>query len=301
MSRSSEIRRAYDGSTLSYRVLKANGWGPLANLGFYTLPSLPLLVGGLGFFQRRLARKVLDLLDPQPGEMILDAAAGGGWTTDQIGRRGATAIGLDLLSAHVEAARERYARPGRVLFEVADVTRLPDAVEGIELGADSVDRVLCLEAAFHFGAKGRRDFLGDAFRVLRPGGRLVLVDFTWDSPRPEEIAELDADGLVRELWQFDEFEPLERYRRTAAELGFRELETIDWSRQVTLRFGRLCLLMAQISYTRPGRFLFCLANPSLFRLWNTMDWDGQLALMRAHLEVQRASKYMAMVFEKPGG
>ncbi len=295
MSEISRIRRAYDGSLLSYRSLCAAGWGTLANLGYYPLYALPLLAGGLSWFQRKLARESIRLLDPRPGERVLDVATGRGWTAARIARSGAQVLGIDLLPENIADARSRYPEP---TFAVADATRLPDRLEGVDLAPDSIDRILCLEAAFEFGAKGRRAFLEESFRLLRPGGRLVIVDFTWPDEHPQDIARHDPDGLVRETWQFDEFEPLARYRRTARDLGFRELRIVDWSTRVTKRFVAICWTLTRLSQSRAGRLVYALFRPGVFRIWNA-DWAHLLDVMRAHQSLQRASNYTALVFEKP--
>lgn len=295
MSEVSRIRRAYDGSLLSYRALRVAGWGTLANLGYYPLYALPLVAGGLAWFQRKLARESIRLLDPQPGEQVLDVATGKGWTAARIARSGAQVLGIDLLPEHVAEARSRYPE---LTFAVADATRLPDRLEGVDLAPGSLDRILCLEAAFEFGAKGRREFLEESFRLLRPGGRLVIVDFTWPDEHPEDIAKYDTGGLVRETWQFDEFEPLARYRRTARDLGFRELRIVDWSTRVTKRFVTICWTLLLLAQTRPGRLLYALFRPGVFRIWNS-NWAHLLDVMSAHRSVQRVSNYTALVFEKP--
>ncbi|MBW2280733.1 MAG: methyltransferase domain-containing protein [Deltaproteobacteria bacterium] len=299
-----EVRRAYDGSQLSYRCLQACGWGELANLGYYPLWATPLLLGGLAHFQRRLARQAIRLLDPRPGQRVLDVATGMGWTAREISRSGATVLGIDLLPENVARARDRHGHrqrdgaDGRVHFGVGDATRLPAEVDGVALESASVDRVLCLEAAFEFGPKGRRDFLAEAFRVLRPGGRLVLVDFAWPTDRPHEIADYDDGGLVRETWQFEEFEPLERYRRSAREVGFREARLLDWTALVTRRFVWIAWMMAMLCQYRLPRLVFALFRPGVFKLWNE-DWAHLREVMRVHRKVQQASMYVALVLEKP--
>jgi len=51
---------------------------------------------------------VVDLLDPQPGERILDLGCGTGHLTQQISDAGATAVGMDRSAEMVDSARENY-------------------------------------------------------------------------------------------------------------------------------------------------------------------------------------------------
>src|SRR5262249_27752609 len=156
-----------------FRLARANGWGPLLNLGYFTLPRLPWLLQGLAPFQRRLVDESVALLAPQPGERILDACCGQGYTTARIAESGARVLGLDLLDEHVALARSVFGARTGVAYACVDVTQLPTTAEGFELDDGAIDAVHCLEAAFHFGPAGRDAFLAEAYRVLRPGGRLV--------------------------------------------------------------------------------------------------------------------------------
>jgi SAM-dependent methyltransferase len=292
------IRGAYDGSSVAFRALEAWGWGELVNLGYYPLAALPALAFGMAPFQRRLVARALDLLAPAPGERVLDAGCGRGGTTARIAARGADAVGLDLLPENVAEAQVRFGADPRVRFAVADVTRLPQRSGGIDLGDGSFDAALCLEAAFHFGAKGRRAFLEETWRVLRPGGRLALVDFVWSDSEPERIELLDPKRIVRDTWRFTEFEPLERYRATARELGFRERALRDWSGPVIGRFQWIASFLARTGNTRAGRALWCAVRPGLTRI-RPEEWGELVELMRAHGEVQRESRYVALLLEKP--
>jgi cyclopropane fatty-acyl-phospholipid synthase-like methyltransferase len=292
------IAAAYDGSTAAFRALEAFGWGELVNLGYYPFAALPATMFGLAPFQRRLATLALDLLAPAPGERVLDAACGRGGTTARIAARGAEVLGLDLLPENVAESEARFGSLPGIRFDVADVTRLPTRAAGLELGPGSFDAVLCLEAGFHFGAKGRRAFLEECWRVLRPGGRLVLVDFAWRDARPEAIEQLDAQRIVRGTWRFEEFEPLERYRELARAQGFVETRFCDWTRPVIDRFQFIATALARIGNTRAGRALLCALRPGL-RSLSPDDWRGLVELMRAHDRVRRASHYVAFRLAKP--
>ena len=168
----------------------------------------------------------------------------------------------------------------------------------VEMCDESLDAVHCLEGAFHLGPEGRREFLAEAWRGLRPGGRLVLVDFTWSDEHPERIAEFDPNHSVRDTWQFEEFEPLERYKRRAAEQGFALERCEDWSKQVTGRFVKVCSLVTWLGRFSVGRAVLQLLFPEAAHL-DPAHWPGLSELTRDHDRVRKVSHYTAFVWRKP--
>ena len=298
MEDSADLASAYRDDSVVFRVLRHMGWDGQANIGYYTVPTLPVAVlTGPALFQRRLARRSLALLGARPGQCVLDATCGRGHTTARLGAVGCQALGVDLLSTQIELARQRFGdRPG-TRFAVADATALPEQAAGVALSDGSFDGVHCLEAAFHFGHEGRRAFLAESFRLLRPGGRLVLVDVTSRANQP--IPSFDPSGLVRRTWHFDDIESPERYLSMAAETGFSPRRVLDWTTPVLHRASGLCALFVRTASSGPGRRALCLRWPGLKTL-TVRDWDEAVSVVRAHQAVGRAARYLAYVFDKPG-
>ena len=112
-----------------------------------------------------LVDALLDRVGTRP-RTVLDVACGAGATTRRLGIRlgGASITGIGISGAQLAAARRRA--PG-ARFVCMDATHL-----GFANG--SFDAVVCVEAAFHFVTRAR--FFVEAFRVLAPGGSLVLSD-----------------------------------------------------------------------------------------------------------------------------
>lgn len=106
---------------------------------------------------------------PSPEWTVLDVATGGGHVARTLSPHVKQVIVTDLTPEMLQAARSHLLSGGcgNALFVVADAEALPFLEE-------SFDAVTCRLAAHHFAHPQR--FLAEAFRVLRPGGRLLLID-----------------------------------------------------------------------------------------------------------------------------
>jgi SAM-dependent methyltransferase len=119
---------------------------------------------------------MVELLDPRPGETLLELGAGIGETgflaAERLGPSGRL-LSSDAAPEMVEAARRRAGELGvdNVVFRVIDAA-------AIELDADSVDGVLC-RFGYMLVPDVERAFRETA-RVLRPGGRVALA--VWAEP-----------------------------------------------------------------------------------------------------------------------
>ncbi|MDD5469004.1 MAG: methyltransferase domain-containing protein [Anaerolineales bacterium] len=119
----------------------------------------------------------------QAGDQVLDAGCGVGGSAIWLAKhRGARVAGITLVQRQLEFAR-RFAREEGVLSEVdflaADFTRTPFA-------GQSFDVIWAIESACH--ALDKADFINEAARLLKPGGRLVVADGFQSKPQltPEE-------------------------------------------------------------------------------------------------------------------
>ncbi len=109
-------------------------------------------------FVADLGAPLVDLLDPRPGERILDLGCGDGALTEKIVARGATVIAVDSSAEQIDAARARG-----LDAHVVDGHALPYAHE--------FDGVLS-NAALHWMTRPDAVLWGVA-RALKPGGRFV--------------------------------------------------------------------------------------------------------------------------------
>lgn len=135
-----EVRAHYDRAAADYQDRFSHGW--------------------LGRLRQRERAALLELLDPQSGDVVLDAGCGTGFDALPLMERGCEVSGVDLSEGMVGIARERG-----VDASVADLHTL-------DLGR-TFDKILCA---------GPLEFCESAGRVihrlaahLAPGGRLVLL------------------------------------------------------------------------------------------------------------------------------
>ena len=119
---------------------------------------------------------LVDAIDPQPGQSVLEVAAGPGETgflvAQRLGNAG-TLICSDQSPEMVDVARRRAAELGlaNVRFEVIDAQQIPD-----QLG--SLDAVVCRWGVMLMGDPDAA--LRGIHGVLRAGGRFAMA--TWDTP-----------------------------------------------------------------------------------------------------------------------
>ena len=121
----------------------------------------------LALGQTRMWRRALvSAVDPRPGEIVLDIAAGTGASSLPIAELGAHVIPCDFSPGMLAVGHER--RPG-LPYTAGDALSLPFADASFDA------------ATISFGLRNVADTdvaLRELFRVVRPGGRLVICEFS---------------------------------------------------------------------------------------------------------------------------
>ena len=133
---------------------------------------------------------LIDALELQPGQRVLELAAGPGDTgflAAELIAPGGLLICSDAAEAMLEVARERAAR-----LRIPNVEFQQLSLEWIDLPAADVDAVLCrwgLMFAIDPGAA-----LQEMRRVARPGGRIALA--VWDEPQRNPWMTIPRQALI---------------------------------------------------------------------------------------------------------
>ena len=161
------------------------------------------------------------LADLRPGEIVLDLGSGGGLdvllAARRVGQSGFV-YGLDMTDAMLDLARRNAARAG-----VENVAFLKGDIEAIPLKDATVD-VIISNCVLNLTPDKRRA-LHEAFRVLRPGGRLAVSDIVIDGDLATlPVSEAVFRGALSWSGCLAGALTTTQYRRYLAEAGFEGIE-----------------------------------------------------------------------------
>lgn len=189
-----------------------------ANSGFYNFGYW----GAEAKSQTEASQALVDLLTEKiilKGGRILDVACGVGAST----RRLLASYPADMISAinisELQLAQARKNVPECIFIQM-DAARL-------EFPDSFFNAVICVEAAFHFNT--REAFLREAFRVLKPGGFLVLSDIlfrTLAAPLASFFHVPRANLLTN----------IKGYRSQLEAIGYEEVDITDATGATVRRF-----------------------------------------------------------------
>ena len=185
----------------------------------YDFLAWVLLRGREREFRDRLVR----LARVEPGEAVLDIGCGTGSLAIAAKRRvGPSGLvhGIDASPEMIVRARKKASRAGmEVTFTLA-------AAEALPFPDGSVDVVLSTLMLHHLPRPTREQCAREVRRVLKPGGRVLAVDFGKPAGRPRSFIDhlhrhggVDL-GAIRELLQQAQFEIIESGAVGVQDLNF---------------------------------------------------------------------------------
>jgi arsenite methyltransferase len=160
----------------------------------------------------------IDLAGPEKGETILDLGSGAGIdcfiAAHDVGPEG-KAIGVDFTPEMISKARENAENTGvqNVEFRLGEIEHLPVADSSIDVVISNCVINLSVD---------KPQVFREAYRVLRPGGRLAVSDIVLNRELPEEIKNSVAAyaGCVSGALMQEE------YLQAIREAGFQDVEVV---------------------------------------------------------------------------
>ncbi len=161
----------------------------------------------------------LALASLKPGEVVLDLGSGAGFdcflAANQVGKSGKV-IGVDMTAQMIDKAREnaRSGDYGNVEFRLGEIENLPVA--------DNHTDIIISNCVINLSPDKKRVFQ-EAFRVLKPGGRLMVSDIVLLKELPNEIKNSVAAYIGCLAGAVTKAEYLGAIR----EAGFQETRVVD--------------------------------------------------------------------------
>jgi len=212
----SPIRQYYDQTWYDYRLLWLNPSNYAIHFGYWAKGTRNH-ADALNQLNAVLASRI----GIRPGDRILDAGCGVGGSAIWLARHlGAHIVGITPVASQVEragrfAAEHRVSRQVRFFEQDYTSTSFPAA---------SFDVVWAVESVCH--AADKRAFYHEARRLLRPGGRLGIVEYM----RTARPLRASGEALLHSWlsgWAIPDIATAEEHRQWAASSGFGEVELTD--------------------------------------------------------------------------
>jgi tocopherol O-methyltransferase len=216
------IQQFYDASSPLWEQI----WGEHMHHGYY---------GANGQVPKQRRQAQIDLIEElltwggvKQATQIVDVGCGIGGSSLYLAEKfNACVTGITLSPLQAQRATERSHQAhlsDRTQFQVADALQMP-------FPDQSFDLVWSLESGEHMPDK--RQFLQECYRVLKPGGLLLMA--TWcHRPEPPLLSEDERQHLAKiyQVYCLPYVISLPEYEAIAQDVGFHTLATADWSQAV---------------------------------------------------------------------
>ena len=163
-------------------------------------------------FQRYRVARVMELHAPRPTDRVLDMGCGWGTISYALAPKVREVVGLDFSERAIAGCRARTDLHGfdNIVFEVGDARD-----SGLDAG--SFDVVIAADLFEHLYPEDSVAVAAEAFRVLRPGGRIAV----WTPCRSHVLEVLkNRDIILRRDVSHVDYKSMPRMKKILAGAGF---------------------------------------------------------------------------------
>jgi ubiquinone/menaquinone biosynthesis C-methylase UbiE len=145
--------------------------------------------------ERTLREMTVNLAQVKPGDCVLEVGCGTGTLTlaakRQAGPSGKV-FGIDIIPGMIELSQRKAAQAN------VDVTFQLGSIDDVPFSANQFDVVMCSFMIFHMSEMVRHKGITEIYRVLKPQGRLLVLDLALPThPLPRVIAQVLLGGMLQ--------------------------------------------------------------------------------------------------------
>lgn len=167
------VKREAGGLARFAERMRRDGWNKERIL------SLPYLDDGYWFVQAVSMNQILERIQFRHGERLLDVGANTCWASNIFAKRGLDVVALDITDVEMQGliTAEYFLESNTVYFE-----RVLGTMFDPPLASDKLDYVFCCEVLHHNDSITLRRTFNEFYRVLKPRGRLIVINETMKFP-----------------------------------------------------------------------------------------------------------------------
>lgn len=182
-----------------------NPWAHVLRKPFSNLHETPPTLSGIS--------ALLQMLQPKPGDVVVDFGCGTGWLSQALGLLGCRPIGVDISEEALSIARAAVAE--HPYLSQRDIRFEAITEGGIPLPDASVDRVICFDSFHHVADQAM--YIREFHRILKPGGIAGLHE-----PGPNHSSTPMSQYEMRQFAVIENDIVVEDIAAIAAETGFED-------------------------------------------------------------------------------
>lgn len=192
-----------------------------------------------------LNQKLAEAAKIRSDDHVLDAGCGiGGSSIWLAATYGCKITGINIVPWQLQRAHTLARK--RKLDRLVEFRRLDYADTNLPAGTFTV--VWGLESVVH--AEDKAAVIREAYRLLEPGGRLVICEYFLTK---EKLSEEERALITEWLrgWAMPSLQTVEQYHEQLASAGFTQIKMLDWTDNISPSIQRLARLIRRLGPTAP--------------------------------------------------